>query len=179
MNIGQIAKVKHIVRKRVIVTVIFMLSFFCNFSQTIWTVGPMIHFNIGGKQKQFSYSLEFAYWNFSHFPYSVDFAAEFAKKRIRLYSELQTGIGIAGLSAGPVFEIQTDKPACKLGFQGSVWGNYYLGFDLRFRYMDNTGFFCPGTYLKTGFDGRDEKGNKTSGGYSSSSSSHHHHHHHH
>jgi hypothetical protein len=139
---------------------IFALLSFKGWSQTIWTVGPMFHINIGGEKVRCSYALEFAYWNFSHFPYSLDMAIEFEKKRIRLYSEAQTGIGVAGISAGPVFEIQTDKPACKLGFQGSLWANYYLGFDLRIRYIDKTTFFCPGTYVKGGFNARDKDGDK-------------------
>jgi hypothetical protein len=143
-------------------------------AQTIWTVGPMLHVNFGGEKVRASWALEFAYWNFSHFPYSIDFATEFEKKKIRLYGELQTGIGIAGTSIGPVVEFQTDKPATKLGLQMSIWGNYYWGFDVRYRYIDKKSFLCPGTYLKGGFAARDENGNKIK---SSSSSSHFHEHH--
>ncbi len=144
-------------------------------AQTIWTAGPMLHLNIGGGKTRVSYGLEFAYWNFSHFPYSIDFATEFERKRVRLYSEMQTGIGVAGISAGPVLEIHTDTLSFKAGFQLSVWGNYFWGFDLRARFIDKKTLFCPGTYLKTGFNGRDENGNKTS---SSFHSSHHYDHHH-
>ena len=139
---------------------------------TIWTVGPMLHVNFGAGKIRASYGLEFAYWNFNHFPYSIDFATEFERHRIRLYSEAQTGIGIAGISAGPVIEIQTDEPSVKTGFQGSVWGNYFWGFDIRFRTIAKNKFFCPGTYLKGGFDGRDENGNIIQG--NSHSWSHHH-----
>lgn len=136
-------------------------------SQTIWTAGPMIHVNIGDDKLRMSYGFEFAYWSFTHFPYSVDFSAEFERKRIRLYSELQTGVGVAGISAGPVLEFQTDEAATKLGFQGSIWGNYFLGFDARFRFIDGKAFFCPGVYVKTGFGGRDENGEKIEGSGSS------------
>jgi len=147
--------------------ILILLYCFSLKSQTIWTVGPMLHVNIGNEKVRASWSLEFAYWNFRHFPYSFDFCAEFEKKRIRLYSEAQTGIGIAGISAGPVMEIQTDESKVKLGLQGSVWGNYFLGFDLRFRTIDNKFFFCPGTYVKTGFGARDSDGNKIEGSSSS------------
>ncbi|PBQ34548.1 hypothetical protein CNR22_23110 [Sphingobacteriaceae bacterium] len=128
--------------------------------QTIWSIGPMLHVNIGGEKVKVSYALELAYWNFSHFPYSVDFGMEFERKRIRLYSEAQTGIGVAGIAAGPVIEIQTDKPAVRFGFQGSVWANYYLGFDFRFRYIDKKKLYCPGIYVKAPFYARDENGEK-------------------
>jgi hypothetical protein len=153
------------------ILLLFFTNFFISSSQTIWTVGPMLHVNFGGKEGEkkvkVSYALEFAYWNFSRFPYSFDFAAEFGKKRIRLYTEAQTGIGIAGISAGPVLEIQTDKSACKLGFQTTVWANYFLGFDYRYRRIDKTNFNCIGTYVKGGFNARDENGEKieSSGSY--------------
>jgi hypothetical protein len=146
-------------------------------AQSIWTVGPMLHFNIGGEKVRASWSVEFAYWNFNHFPYSVDFAAEFEKQKIRFYSEAQTGIGIAGISAGPVLEIQTDAGKAKLGVQGSVWGNYYLGGDLRLRGIDGHLFFAPGVYIKTGFAPKDENGNSISGSGYNGTHSHHHHHH--
>lgn len=143
-------------------------------AQTIWSAGPMVHFNFGNHQTRVSFGLEFAYWNFSHFPYSIDFCTEFESHKIRLYSELQTGVGLAGISAGPVLEIQTDKPALKLGFQTSVWGNYFLGADLRYRYIDKTSFFCTGPYFKIAFHGRDKNGNASSTS-STYRSSHHHH----
>jgi hypothetical protein len=139
-----------------------------SFSQTIWSAGPMLHINIGDQKVKASWGFEVAYWNFSRFPYSFDFCTEFEQKKIRLYSEIQTGIGIAGISLGPVLEIQTDIPAIRAGFQGSIWGNYYLGFDFRYRRIDNKSFYCPGTYLKVAFNGRDENGEKTSGSNSSS-----------
>lgn len=113
----------------------------------VWMVGPMIHYNIGGEKSRFSYALELSYWDYDGFPYSFDAGLEFQKQRVRLYTEAQTGIGVAGLSLGPVLEFQTDNSRIKAGIQGSVWGNYFLGFDLRFRKIDDT-YFCPGTYFK-------------------------------
>ncbi|MFN6038268.1 MAG: hypothetical protein ACK452_07360, partial [Bacteroidota bacterium] len=46
-------------------------------SQTIWTIGPMIHFNFGEDKLKVSYNIEAAYWNYAKFPWSVDFAVEF------------------------------------------------------------------------------------------------------
>lgn len=139
---------------------VLLTSYYLVPAQSIWTAGPMLHFNIGGGKSRTSFGVEFAYWNFSRFPYSYDFCAEFASKRIRLYSELQTGVGIAGISGGPVLEFQTDSSRVKLGFQASIWANYYLGVDMRVRFIDKKAFFCPGTYVKVGFNARDENGEK-------------------
>src|SRR6476620_4817999 len=89
-------------------------------SQSIWTIGPMLHVNIGAKKFRASWGLEAAYWNFSGFPYSLDFCAEFEKKKTRLYAEAQTGVGVAGLSAGPVIEFNREESKTKAGFQFSV-----------------------------------------------------------
>ncbi len=132
-------------------------------SQSIWTIGPMLHVNFGGEKVKASFGIECAYWNFSGFPYSIDMATEFEKHKIRFYSEIQTGVGLAGIAAGPIMEIQTDKSAVKLGIQGSVWANYFLGFDIRTRYIDNKIFFSPGVYVKGGFNGRDADGEKIEG----------------
>jgi len=132
-------------------------------AQSLWTIGPMVHWNIGNKMTRASWGVEFAYWNWNHFPYSIDGGMEFGRQRIRLYSEAQTGIGILGLSAGPVLEFQTKKPALRLGFQGSLWANYFGGVNLRFRRIDKHGYFCPGLYVKIPFNARDEYGNPIKG----------------
>src|SRR5687768_7025122 len=140
---------------------VFLLGFPAHaLAQSIWTIGPMLHVNFGAGKVRPSVALECAYWNFDGFPYSVDFAAEFEKKKMRFYSELQTGVGLAGISAGPVVEFQKEESKVKLGWQGSVWGNYFLGFDIRARFIDKKAFFCPGVYVKGGFNGRDENGKK-------------------
>ena len=152
-----------------ILLILFWSSSF-SFCQTIWSAGPMLHVNIGNQKVKVSWGLEFAYWNFRNVPYSFDFCTEFEKKRIRLYGEVQTGIGVAGISAGPVIEIQTDTPAIKLGYQASIWGNYYLGFDFRYRRIGKKSFYCPGTYLKIPFNGLDENGEKVDGSNSNGNS---------
>ena len=56
-----------------------------NFSQSVWTIGPMFHWNIGGKKSHFSGGVEFACWNWRHFPYSIDGGLEFGRRRIRIF----------------------------------------------------------------------------------------------
>ncbi len=128
------------------------------FSQTIWSVGPMLHVNIGNHKAKCSWNVEAAYWNFTGFPWSIDMAMEFEKKKTRIYSEAQTGIGVGGISFGPVLEVNREDKKMNLGWQTSLWGNYYLGFDLRYRKIGGISFFAPGTYLKIPFNPRDEFG---------------------
>ncbi|MGC3943873.1 MAG: hypothetical protein QM762_04925 [Chryseolinea sp.] len=117
-------------------------------AQTIWTVGPMLHVNFGGGQKKsVSFAIETAYWNVVKWPYSFDFGIEFDRKKTRLYSEFQTGIGIAGISAGPVFQFGKDSGP-KLGMQVTSWVNYYLGFDYRMIFLRNEKRMAIGTYAK-------------------------------
>jgi hypothetical protein len=120
-------------------------------AQQIWSIGPMFHFNFGGEKRSTSFSLEAAYWNIDDFPYSVDFGVEFDRKRIRLYSEAQTGIGFTGLACGPLLEFNTKDGKVKLGVQGSVWANYFIGADYRIRFVDDTTFHCIGIYGKIPF----------------------------
>ena len=129
-------------------------------AQTIWTIGPMLHVNFGDEKTVCSWNMEVAYWNFSGFPWSVDMGLEFERKKFRIYTEGQTGIGVAGIASGPVFEINRVDKKESLGWQSSVWGNYYWGFDIRYRKIGGKSFFAPGTYLKIGFNGRDENGEK-------------------
>ena len=118
-------------------------------------LGPMLHYNIGGEKNRFSFAIELAYWNYEGFPYSADAGIEFEKQKIRLYSELQTGIGLAGLAIGPVFEVKTKEKKVHLGLQGSLWANYFLGFDVRFRKSGDEFYLSPGTYFKlpVGYEG--------------------------
>ena len=136
--------------------------------EIIWTIGPMFHYNFGGEKRTTSFGIEAAYWDVTHFPYGVDAAIEFDRNRIRLYSEAQTGVGLVGISLGPVVEFNTKAAKVHLGVQGSGWANYFLGVDYRFRYIDKTKYHCVGLYAKIPF--------ATSGIDSSSGSSHSHSH---
>lgn len=138
-------------RKLLILLFCFMGLFHGGISQEAWTIGPMIHLNFGGEKMKFSYSIESAYWNYENFPYSIDAGLEFESGRFRVYSEFQTGIGLAGVSFGPVFELNNNKTRSHFGFQGSIWGNYFLGFDVRLRRIEQTTYKSPGAYFKLPF----------------------------
>ena len=144
-------------------------------SQEIWTIGPMIHVNFGGEKTRISYAVECSYWNFRHFFYGVDGGIEWGPERFRVYSEMQTGFGLAGLALGPLLELNTTEGTAHFGMQSSVWANYFLGFDYRRRWVNKDKYNCLGVYFKVPF---------TDSGFSDSNSStsnyyHHHHHHHH
>jgi hypothetical protein len=121
------------------------------FSQEFWTIGPMIHVNFGGEKTRVSYAVEVAYWNLNNFYHSVDGGLEFESKRIRIYSELQTGFGLAGIGFGPLLEFNMEEGNAHIGFQGTLWGNYFLGFDYRKRWINKTKYNCGGIYVKVPF----------------------------
>ena len=131
---------------------IFLLLNFNNIAkaQVFYSIGPMLHWNIGDEKVRTSFGIEFAYWNFDKTPYSMDFGIDFQKGKTRLYSELQTGVGLAGLSAGPFMEWEKDSKV-QAGLQGSVWFNYFVGVDLRFRWQKGQDYFAPGLYAKLPF----------------------------
>lgn len=121
-------------------------------AQDIWTIGPMLHVNFGGEKPTVSFAIEGAYWNVKNIPYSVDFGIEFdRKKKRRIYSEFQTGIGVAGISAGPVLQYIKGEGDVKLGLQGTAWINYYIGLDYRLRFFRGEKAWGIGTYLKVPF----------------------------
>lgn len=134
--------------RKLILTTIFALGAMGSFAQEVWTIGPMLHYNFGGGKRSASFAIEAAYWNIYNFPYGVDFAIEFDKRKLRLYSELQTGIGVAGIAVGPVIEFNREEGKTLLGVQGSAWANYFLGFDYRFRKIGEQKFHAPGIYAK-------------------------------
>jgi hypothetical protein len=116
-------------------------------AQSVYTIGPMLHFNIGDRPVRTSFGIEFAYWNIDHTPYGFDLGFDCQKGKFRLYSEMQTGVGVAGMSAGPFLEFRNEKPV-SLGMQGSIWANYIVGMDLRFRFSKGQDYFAPGFYAK-------------------------------
>ena len=151
-------------KRTILILALFLLSFnLKTFGQSVWTIGPMIHYNFGGEKRHFSWAVEVAYWNIKNIPYSFDGAIEFSKKRIRIYSEVQTGVGAAGVSLGPVLEINKEEHKAHLGFQTTVWANYFLGLDYRYRRIDKTNFHCIGTYAKVPFGRKDWKSSDGNG----------------
>ena len=117
-------------------------------AQEVWTVGPMLHLNFGRGKPTVSFAIEAAYWNITNVPHSVDFGIEFdLRKTTRFYSELQTGIGFAGVSVGPVLQVGGGDGA-KLGLQGTAWINYYVGLDYRMRFFRDQKHHSGGLYAK-------------------------------
>lgn len=149
---------------RILVVAAFLTAANFNVSaQEVWTIGPMLHLNFGREKPTVSFAIEAAYWNVSNFPHSVDFGIEFDRKKTRrFYSELQTGIGIAGVSVGPVLQVGGGDGA-KVGLQGTAWINYYIGVDYRMRFFRDQKHRAFGLYAKlpvatTGFEDGDGDG---------------------
>ena len=117
----------------------------------VFTAGPTVHLNFGESKFNISYGFEVAYWDYNHFPYSLDAGIEIGGRKFRIYSEEQTGVGFIGVSAGPVIQYNFAESRCNLGFQYSFWMNYYVGIDMRFRYLDNKKAYSPGVYAKLPF----------------------------
>jgi hypothetical protein len=91
--------------------------------------------------------VEASYWRLKGFPYGADAAVEYQKGKLRIYTEAQTGIGIAGISAGPFIEFAKATPV-KAGLQITGWMNYYIGADLRVRIYNGPDIFAAGIYAK-------------------------------
>jgi hypothetical protein len=125
----------------------------CAFSQEIWTIGPAIHVNFARQEKvKVSYAIEFAYWNLSNFYHSIDGGFEYERNKVRLYSEIQTGFKVGGISCGPVIEFSTQGEGTHVGIQGSVWTNYFVSTDFRKRWINHKsytsfGLFAPSKFL--------------------------------
>lgn len=119
--------------------------------QQIFTIGPTVHINFDKPKLNISYGIEGAYWNWYGFPYSFDAGIEYGGKKFRVYSELQTGIGITGISLGPVIQYNFSESRVNLGYQGTIWFGYYLGFDARIRHIEGKNVFCYGSYIKMPF----------------------------
>jgi hypothetical protein len=117
-------------------------------AQEIWTIGPMLHINFGGEKRTTSFTIEAAWWKIKGIPHSVDFAIEFDKGKLRLYSEAQAGIGLTGISLGPLLEFNFKEHKTRVGIQGSCWINYIVGVDYRIRYVDKNRFDSIGFYGK-------------------------------
>jgi hypothetical protein len=136
------------VSHKILIITAFLIVNLNALAQEIWTVGPMLHLNFGRGKPTVSFAMEVAYWKVNHFPYSVDFGIEFdRRKTTRFYSELQTGIGVAGISAGPVLQVGGGDGA-RLGLQGTAWVNYYIGLDYRMRFFRGQTHHAGGLYAK-------------------------------
>lgn len=149
--------------KALLVTSLLSIASLTTLAQEVWTIGPMLHVNFGRGKPTVSFAIEAAYWNITNVPHSVDFGIEFdRRKTTRFYSELQTGIGVAGVSVGPVLQVGGGDGA-KLGLQGTAWINYYIGVDYRMRFFRDQKHHAVGLYAKlpvltTGFEDGDADG---------------------
>lgn len=108
----------------------------------------MLHINFGGEKRTTAFSIEAAYWNITHFIYSFDAGIEVERGKLRLYSEGQTGLGVTGLSFGPLVEFNFRESKTRLGVQGSCWINYIFGADYRLRFIDGQKLHYIGFYAK-------------------------------
>lgn len=140
-------------KTKTLIAILLLLTTLC-FSasaQSIISIGPMFHLNIGNKVVKTSFGVELAYWNFSQtLPYGIDIGIERQKSKWRIYSEAQTGLIFGGISVGPCLEIRKDS-CSKLFLQTSVWANAFIGLDMRFRFGKNERYFSPGLYAKLPF----------------------------
>lgn len=150
--------------KKLIIVLLVLIGNLSAVAQEVWMAGPMLHVNFGRGKPTVSFAIEVAYWNISNFPHSVDFGIEFdRRKTTRFYSELQTGIGVAGVSLGPVLQVGGGDGA-KLGLQGTAWVNYFIGFDYRMRFFRDQKHQAFGLHGKlpvstSGLDDDDGDGN--------------------
>ncbi len=134
---------------RKIILSVFLLIIVHEYSncQTIWMAGPTFHLDLGNHHIKPSFGFEVSCWKVIGVLCSVDAGFEYSIRRFRVYSEVQSGIGLTGASFGPVLE-KGNGESIKIGLQGSCWINYFLGLDYRVRYMDGSYYQCPGTYFK-------------------------------
>ena len=141
----------------ILIIIIFLVSvmfskLYSQNNEILGLIGPSFHFNFekGGKMK-FSGGLEFSGWFVKNKgglggP-GFDVGIEFEQGKIRLYSEAQYGL-IGGASAGPVLQYSfSDKKICT-GFQTSVWLSFFLGGEIRGRFMQDGIYFSPGVFVK-------------------------------
>ncbi len=106
------------------------------------TFGPRVAISYG-KIWDINLGFETSYWNYDHWDYgfgrglSINVGFDYyLKGRIDVYSELQTGIGLAGLSAGGFRTVYGDFPGW--GIQSTIWGLYMVGGDYRFKYKNES-----------------------------------------
>ncbi|WP_144266350.1 hypothetical protein [Pontibacter ummariensis] len=127
---------------------VVLLGFSTAQAQDVFSVGPAIHFNFGEKKPKVSWGVEAAVWWFEdQFPISGNLGFDRRRGSTVLYMQAQTGVGVAGISAGPYLELRKeDSPV--LGLQTDYWLNYYAGLNYRVRYSGEGNQKALGFYLK-------------------------------
>ena len=122
----------------------------------------MLHYEFGKKARGLTFGIEASYWwedpgdavPTLGLPVGLDMGVEFTHTKVRWYSEAQTGF-LVGASAGPFLEIPYASEAMAgggsspvFGFQGSIWGWFLAGADLRGRWNKDGAVFSPGLFAK-------------------------------
>lgn len=125
--------------KLLVLPLLFLLLLNDARAQDVFSVGPSLHFNFGDKKPKVSWGVEASLWWFEdRFPISANFGFDHRKGSTVLYSQAQTGIAVAGISAGPYIEFRKEEPAV-LGLQTDYWLNYFAGINYRIRYGGGEG----------------------------------------
>ncbi|WP_347159581.1 hypothetical protein [Pontibacter chitinilyticus] len=137
------------VKKLLFVPVLLLLLLPAVQAQDVFSVGPALHYNFGQKQPKVSWGIEAALWWYKDgFPISGNLGFEHRKNSTILYTQAQTGIALAGVSAGPYLEFKKDEATVKLGLQTDYWINYFVGLNYRIRYNGAGKEKALGMYLK-------------------------------
>ncbi|WP_266203209.1 hypothetical protein [Pontibacter kalidii] len=134
--------------KNKLLLLVALLAFSSAKAQDVFSVGPALHFNFGDKKPKVSWGVEASLWWFEdQFPVSGSLGFDRRKGSTVLYMQAQTGIGIAGVSAGPYLELRKEDVAV-LGLQTDYWVNYFAGLNYRVRYNGEGKQRALGIYVK-------------------------------
>ncbi|WP_114781953.1 hypothetical protein [Botryobacter ruber] len=132
---------------------LLLLSLLCLLSlpevraQDVISVGPMLHFNFGDRKPKVSWGVEAALWWYQDsFPASVNLGFDRRKGSTVLFAQAQTGVGVAGVAAGPYLELQEGEAS--VGMQTDYWINYFAGLNYRIRYGTGNNRKALGFYVK-------------------------------
>jgi|SRR3989339_496532 len=135
-----------------LILVFILISSHASFSEEFQyiTVGPIFHWYFQSSTgKCFTYGCEFSYWKTTNgVPFSIDIGFESAKtlEASYIYSELQTGIPVVGISIGGTLEMSQNN--YRMGFQSTIWGGAFLFGAFRYRRFSGISQYGPGAYVK-------------------------------
>jgi hypothetical protein len=140
---------KAVVKYKLLLLVVFLLPLSALKAQDVFSVGPAFHFNFGDKKPKISWGVEASLWWYenNNVPVSANLGFDRRKGSTILYTQAQTGVALAGLSAGPYVEFRKEEPTI-VGLQTDYWVNYYLGLNYRVRYNKEGTKKAFGLYIK-------------------------------
>jgi len=137
--------------KLLIIILILISKTFALTVNSAFTLGPTLHWNFGGNQKgNWNIGMEIAYWQNTvlKIPLSINAGFEYnSLLQWLVFSELQTGVVFFGASSGIIIQLPENEDI-KFGYQVSAWANCFVGVDIRYRYIRNHSYLCPGIYAK-------------------------------